>query len=303
MSYATGSIVGSPTPSTDFVSLIEAQLTAHPAWEFVETYVGVAYTSQIWKCLGLYNSWGQDFYVAISIQTSTLGTGTIYLDAYEQYNVTTHLGIRGVPNPGSTLTPTADGSAYGNTGYAPRATQWNPYTYLYTSTVNFDYYILVTNNSLLFKSGASLAYGLQAGVFEPVWPHPNEWPLHLMVWGNADTDASGGTSRRPGVTVSSTDTYAIYSYPTFTIGYETLMGSISDTTNTLYASGDAVGARPMIYHTNPVEGKVRGFIPDLLIFEQHADVARGDTVTIDGKVWVCVDDAGTNGLWMNTEAV
>lgn len=130
----TGNLADGTAP---FVGALETQLTAHPAWEFVEnvtetydqevtggTYAAETFTIRIWKNLGTLNRAGQDFFVAIiTIETFTpTGTdplvgyggdrGDVMLLAFEQYDSIEKQHIRpvgynwSVGNPSFTLDPT-----------------------------------------------------------------------------------------------------------------------------------------------------------------------------------------------------
>lgn len=107
-----------------FVAAIEEQLTAHPAWEFVEEIeeytdqefsTGVYFhyytiTLRIWKCLGTVNSLGQDYFIALQTTTTfsqygepqvidvgwTTDEGLIWLFGFEQYDATEKKHIRPV---------------------------------------------------------------------------------------------------------------------------------------------------------------------------------------------------------------
>lgn len=133
--------------TAQFVTALESQLTAHPAWEFVEnvtetydqevtggTYAAETFTIRVWKCLGTVNSLGQDFFAAIiTIQTFTpTGTdplvgyggdrGDVMLMVFEQYDAAENRHIRpaglywAFGNPTFTLDPTTK-SVRGNEAF------------------------------------------------------------------------------------------------------------------------------------------------------------------------------------------
>ena len=94
-------------------NFIEGVLTAHPAWEFVETvtqvyerfhsgastyYPSETYTCRVWKNLGTVNGYGKDFYVAIITMNvmyvddanyatqSTAGYNAMWFLPFEEWN-------------------------------------------------------------------------------------------------------------------------------------------------------------------------------------------------------------------------
>lgn len=304
MAYASGTITSSATPAIDLISLVEAMLTTHAAWTFVEEYTLSTQVSRVWKCDGALNGYGQDFYIILYRLTASDATDVTILAA-EQYNSTTHLVIRGCANPGSTATPEPIyNSRYGDTGYAFNYGNWNIYCTVSASSATFDYYIRVTNNSILVVSSASNGYGIGAGLFTPLFPsQPNEFPLAQFHWGNKGSDNSSSVSRRPSITTSITDAFGIYySYATTNSAYETLIGGIADTSDPMYQSDGPVGARFLIRHTYTTGGSYRGYLSDIMVFSQHTDVSVGDTIQINGELWVCFSDSGSYGLWANTVA-
>lgn len=303
MSFAHNTIVGSATPTTDLLTIIEASLTTHPAWEFVEEYVISTVTTRVWKCLGTENDFGTDFYICFRYTTASAGTADLYITAAEEYSTSTHQATRGVGNPANIITPDATYNAYqGATAANFNSTVWNQLCWSVTSTVSFEYFVAVTSNYILVKTSATPTYANYVGLFQPFFPsNANEFPLVLCPFGNIDVDGSGSVSRRPTVTTSMTDAFAISCDENqSTMRYETAVGTVADTSASLYQSGDGpVGCRALVYHTNTTGGTYRGLFYDVVILNQHGDVSRGDTVVINGETYYCVDDAGSYGLWIS----
>jgi hypothetical protein len=106
------------TGLTPVVTKIEAMLTAHVAWEYVETvteyydeedpvtltdFHSATYTCRIWKCLGTQNGTGKDFFVAIITSLEEWrheDTGAfvanhdencLWILPFEEWNTTTHM--------------------------------------------------------------------------------------------------------------------------------------------------------------------------------------------------------------------
>jgi len=305
MSFISGTIVGNATPSTELVTLIEAQLTAHAAWEFVEETVSGNSTIRVWRNLGLLNDFGTDFYLAIFRLTASIGTSNVYFSVGEEYSTVTHQVTRAVGNPASTVTPDATYNAYqGATAAAWNSASWNTLCFSVTSTVSMEYFIAVTKNFLLVKTSPTPTYAIYAGLFQPFFPsNANEFPLVLCPFGNTDIDGAGSVSRRPTVTTSMLDAFAIYcDENNSNVRFESVVGTLADTSSSLYQSGDGpVGMRAVVYHTTSTGGSMRGLYYDVLIFSQHADVGRGDTVTINGSTYYCVDDGGSYGVWISED--
>lgn len=309
MSYDTDTIL-SATPSTDLMTVIEAELTAHPAWEFVESHVDGSYTNRIWKCLGSANDWGVDYYVAFMRLTASIGTAPIIIEVAEDYNTSTHVATRGIVPPGSTLTPNAtDASAYGSTTYAFSHANWNKTYTLTTTTTAFVYHIVATNNALVLMTSAS-TYPVYVGLFTPLWAADfvgKEFPLFVAQIGFNDVDGSGSFTRNPPLAnVSSLDAFAAYVIPQLEqCRYQKPIGRIGVTGN---LSGTKLyGAQVLVGTGNSSVTEARGYLPDALMFAGSAP--RGDTMTIDGDVWVSMynisgtlDGVATNlPIFFNTE--
>ncbi len=115
---AWGEYSGNQTAGTaPAVTYLEAMLTAHPAWDFVEeviqyydtihtatstNYHVETYTCRVWKNLGTLNGTGKDFFVAIVQMNNEYRNPTNFADVhvlpqnavwflpFEEYNTTTH---------------------------------------------------------------------------------------------------------------------------------------------------------------------------------------------------------------------
>lgn len=302
MVYATADVLASPEPTNVLRAAITTAIAGHPGWELVKDYTSGAYTCRTWKCKGASNGYGTDFFVTLFWGTASSATASMFWACSEQFNATSNLLIRPCANPASTLTPEATwASAYGATGYGPSASQIHTGVTTAVSTVAMTYWIKVTKRGIFVKTSSD-TYGTYAGLFEPLWGHPQEFPIWLWEIGDADVDGAGSVSRRPACAgISMTDAFAVESHiDTGTHCLSTPMGSLPFGRE-LYG-GKTIGSRYLLRHANGQNGEIRGLAWDCLVFMQEADVARGDMVTVDGHTYVCIDDSASAGLWMDKDA-
>ena len=299
MSYFSEQRLLDSTPVTTVLNQVHTMMLAHPAWSHVEDSTDGGSTVRTYMCDGTLNGTGYTFYVHLS---NSAQTSPIYLRASEGWDTGTKKLIRGCVNPANTYAPEATyNSGFGATGYAASDSRWNPYTYFYCDTSNFTYWVLLTATGLWIGTGQSPFYQCFAGLFEPFWEHPNEFPLIQGPIGNNDTDAAASFSRRPSETGTSwADMFAAYAHADTTSMYSPYIGSVP-TAAALYDK--AYGARLMAYATvAATNGSVRGLWRDLLVFAVSGAVAKGDTIDVGGSTYVCIYVSAGVGYFIDTEA-
>ncbi len=294
MSYATAVVTSSATPSTALMTAIEAELTTHTAWDYVEERVSGSYTFRVWKCLGTYNSHGSDFYIALYRTTSGIGTSGVSAVAFEGYDTGTGYVTRACPPANAAAyTPDSTYDAWpSGTGVALSTLTGGTLASVNTSTVTFTYRIFVSKDRLMFRTSLSAADWVYVGLFEPLgWPGvTTEFPLIV-----AYSLSSGGftsMSRCP-----HKGTRASRSRP----GYATGSNWASSAPSTSYAPGlptsgtigtsyvglytTPFGNRAAVLDSNAPSGYgstcIRGQFYGWLSFNDPG-YAEGDTITVDG---------------------
>lgn len=298
MTYFTEQRVLDSTPVTTVLNQVHAMMLDHPAWSHVENSVDGAYTIRTYMCDGAVNGTGYTFYVHLS---SSAETSPIYVRASEGWDTGTKKLIRGCMNPANYYTPDATyNSGTGDTAYAFTDARWNPYTYFYCDQANFTYWVVLTATGLWVGGNRSPYQPAFAGLFDPFWDHPNEFPLIQGPVGNSDTDGSGSFSRRPSETAQYADMFAAYTFYAAESRYSPTLGAVP-TEGTLYDK--AYGTRLMALATTAAgNGAVRGVWRDLLMFAVTGGVAQGDTIDVDGVTYVCMMTYASVGYFVNTEA-
>ncbi len=119
--YQTGTQAISATSAVDFRTALDAVIVTHPNWSLVEAISITGGTSRIYKCSGSggnANSWGQDFYIAITQFTAS--ATQLQFQAFEAYDTGTHQATRAVISAGAATiaAPNANGGyVNANTGY------------------------------------------------------------------------------------------------------------------------------------------------------------------------------------------
>lgn len=303
MSYVENTVVSNAAPTTALVSAIEAQLTAHEAWSFVEQVTDGSFTVRIWRNLGTKNDWGADFYVALMVTTSSSGTSNLIMKAAESWDGSTKLATRGCPNPASTYTPDATfNSAYGTTGYAWSSTNWNANVSFSTSITSFTYRIVVTSNGLHVFTSTSNNYGY-AGLFETWWPSTtNEFPLCVAAPSTSTSTRYTSVSRRPTETTSMSYGFYMYYVPSATYINGVVAGNVGASSPSALYGSSFLGARLVLQAPSGPQGTLRGHYRDVLVFAVDSVVNVGDTVMVDGKLYVCMYDTGSFGVFVDTSA-
>lgn len=316
MSYFTERLTNVTNPAVVFRAKLREMMIAHPAWEFVEEYENTttAKTYEVYKNLGTANSWGQDFFFTTSWTTSSPNTGIMYMGGSERYDLSTHKAMYALYSPYSNVAasqandytrhPLSTQHAPGTTG----SSDLNQYLYSQFSATDMTYWIVLTESSVTLKTSVSNAYGVHVGVFKPYWDHPYEFPLYCLQIGQSDGRNGGSVSRRPGSTSTGSYNWAIHGYSQ-KAGYGmavencegTPVGQLPSVTDVKYASGVAMGSPPRLRMYESTDGDVRGVMSHVLCFNQNSAVVVGDTLNVDGKLWVLLDTDGVRGMWFNTQ--
>lgn len=182
MTFYSGSI-NSTTPNTDIMTVLNTNIAAHAAWEFVETVTGTPSTrvTDVYKCLGTSNSFGVDFYVGVC-RSATAGAawGFVIGEGWDS-------GTKKFTNPGvrcaynTALTIETDLS-YGTDRHAANETTLVAATdgFLraagmalvdsginYAASTAYTWYLSVTNDRIVFTSTSnSGTVGLYVGLYD-----------------------------------------------------------------------------------------------------------------------------------------
>lgn len=299
MVYKTEQVTNNATPTLKLMTEVTNAFTAHPSWTFVKTYTQTGWEVSVWRSTGAANGTGKDVVVAYG-RTTNAPTSAVRWLVSEGFNAATDQFIRPAGNPANTYTPDAVYSSLsGDTGVAWGASNTNPNVLNAVSSVDFTYWLKVTKRGAFCVTTAD-TFASYAGLFEPLWPHPQEYPVWMWEMGDNDVDGSGSATRRPSVSTSILDTFAIESSIDRVHAFTTPMGTIPSG-SALYA-GISQGSRYLLTHAETTNGEYRGLAYDCLVLRQDVDVARGDTVDVQGDTYVLFLDAVTYGLWVNTEA-
>lgn len=299
MSYLSGTIVSNASPTTALITAIEGELTAHPAWDYVEEVTEGGFTSRVWKCLGTLNGWGEDFYVALM---RTSASSTLTVKAAELWNGT--LAVRGLPIVTAGAPEATFKSKYGATGYAWSSGNWNASLIAAVSVTSMAYRIIVTAKGLWVHTYiGTTSSGMYVGLFDipsPLVPVALEFPLVGAVI-NDSANVAGSASRRPTASNSANWGFPGLPYDLTTVwGYS--MGTIP--TGVAQLSGRALGAQVPAYVLNDgAAAATRGVMPDVLVFRSETGIVVGDTITVDSVQYVCLRGTMSNmSLWISTEA-
>lgn len=283
MAYVSGTQAATATPATGLYNLIAAQLTAHAAWDLVESTMVGAVQYHVWKCLGTLNSFGTDWYVAFAIQSAT----DLRIKASEGYNPVTHKMIR----PCSVnVAPSAVDFSQGNGAefLMDAATIYYHRVQALPTGIGIDYGIRVGNDSVLLCVKHDVTdQGFFASIFDPLIP---AFPFPICC-GSVNSFASNsegvGFSRHPNLT---TNTESFKGNPVFPMNATLAMSpNVKDLLH-----NKAIAWPVFLMHNNGganaqnVSGRVWGWLPDWVTFgrEVSGGTARNlDTVTIDGNVY------------------
>lgn len=329
MTYATGTFANSATPAGSMVTAMKNALGLNTNWSFIETFTDSAgYTHDVYKCGGAGNSAGADFFIGIVKQSNT--ATQVSIEAFEQYNATTHQYTRPVPwiNGSSQVSPTSVGTAdeTPRTLLANDSTNTRVYPLfqsinLSTTGGTFDYWIIVTVNGLFAMSRVgTTASGKYAGLIDTFvyLPATND-PVPLCVADltigqgifsngqNFNSYAAMSRASLQGTTArynpwgiiapSYSDATTSWTYPA-NVGISTSVPDLLQNGVPLASRVTAIVDTVNIYGANVV-GRVRGLFKDMLRVVMGSGAAQGDTLVINAHTYVAVG----NGLWLDTQAV
>lgn len=298
MSYATGQITASVTPTDDLLDELEVLLAAHEAWTFVEEVTEGGLVHRVWKNSGAFNDWGDDFFVSFSQQTNQNGAGSLFVLPFEEWDTTAKQARRGAYTPSASVTPDATyASGRGDTlDNLSHNSYFTKNIVVTTSQVDFNYWLIVTKNGAFINTDVS-NYGAYGGLFEPFNPnHEQEFPLVAWVIGNGASSNSSAVTRRPGQSGASiSQCFAIYSHYSTSAVWTLLEGNIPH--GNVYLGDSCIGSRYAVRYHNTTGVTHRGLMYDVLVFLSN-DVDPGDTITVNGDTYVYF----RNNFWVNTEA-
>lgn len=310
MTLITGSLE-SATAGPDLVAAIEAALTDHPAWTFVEGGVAEDYWERVWRCDGSVNAQGYDFHIGLGSN----GDIELYHTLFEQWNATTKRPVRFPPDSSlSDDDPTADGSILGD---ADLTSSYHIKRHsISLQTGYFDYWIWVTNHGLWMWQNASTD-GIAAMQLIPYAGFANAG-RPLLVSGNLADDGVGPTSTSTAynewmLTRTLATTGHVYNYRLQPPGGRPLINEayymtldIAIGKNRDPGLGNGVPASrcmaASVYNTAALpSGFLKGEWPDCVIQipTNPSIVTVGDTLTLNGRtytytrshVWVHGDEA------------
>lgn len=307
MSYFTERLLNEPNPCTVTRTKLHDMLVAHAAWDYVGEYLAGSYRCRTYKNLGTLNSFGTDWFLTVSWTDSSPGTSSIYFNLSERFDTGTNKMMGIVPASDTHTTPTqANNWGYGTptTQYSAMASGTNSGLTQYWSTTDMTYWIVVTNSTVMFRSSAA-NFLFIGGLYTPLITHAEDFPLAGINCGLGDGRYSGGgVTRRPGDTAYSNFTFGLDNSPTSDADRAGApIGQVPFVADEPWLGGKAIGTpwRLRMYSKSKIS--TRGEVPNVAVFLQAAEVALGDTLTVDGAQWVCGHDFGSYGVWFNTAAV
>lgn len=304
MGYVTGQITSSASHLDDLITAIEAEMTAHAAWTFIEEYdISSSVRYRIWRNEWDQNDWGESFYIAFMFDPNYGTSDSFYIKVFEDWDPVSKLAKRGCPRPSNTATPEPDGSGRGDTADDLGASSVDSYhwsgAYADTNNVDFTYWFSVNKNCIIGSTTLS-PYAVYAGLFESFGAlHVNEFPLVIIPLDDHDADYSGSCTRRPGEEGNyMSDAFAVEGLGgTWTTAVGTVPSGYA-----LYG-GSALGGRLKVENASSSAGPgLRGLLYHLLHFDVEAGVEEGDTITVNGDTWVLIHN-GSYHWFMNTAAV
>lgn len=110
MSYNTGTLSASVNAAKELMDTVQTIIDAHAGWQFVEQVAGTTTTTKrvdIYKCLGSVNSFGTDFFMAITRNTDS---GNCQVLLAEQYDGTLKKFTNGLAYSTVAVAVNADGT-------------------------------------------------------------------------------------------------------------------------------------------------------------------------------------------------
>lgn len=295
MAYGTNTITSATGPA-DLRTALEALMITQGNWDLVDSYTSGTYNVRMWKSRAAGNSWNKDFYLAM--MTNTSAATNLYFKVFEDYNVAAKLAYRGVPGAVASIDPVTY-SAYGATGYAPESSQWTAANNLSALTTQYTYRARVTGEGLFMAVTTSGNPVFYCGLFQPLWPHPGEFPLCILQPGNNGSFL--GITRRPGASAASTTTWNLTA--AFTTMFDPLVGVLGTADG--LRQGKTYASRLPVIHASTATAQSelwRGYLGlDYVTMKVDPVVQPGDTVTIGGNQYVCTLVQTSYGLFSRTD--
>lgn len=324
MAYASGTVTSNATPATALISALEAQLSIHAAWAFVEEYVVATKTYRIWKNLGTANGFGSDWYLILTRLTA--GTGNVDVQTCEVYDTATHTTLRPAPyevfaSPQTLMTPAADFS-YGTapnpltgvSGSAAGNDKLYPVT-LGTSSTAYDYWFVLSSSNLTVVTRVTATVTTcHVGLFDTLVTSTPVDPFPLVITKMEGTESNvtsvGAFTRMPRQQLSTVQyqfsmkdhTQQSYAWWTNQASVSQVGGAVAVATDILQ-NNRPVASRAITAHrlgaTQPADvGFARGLLRHIALINVTG-VAAGDTITIGADTWVYM---GIRTHWMNSSA-
>lgn len=326
MVYAD-STTNSTEPAADAITAIEAALTTHAGWTFIEqhdfTQGGTAKRARVWKCLGSQNNAGQDFHIAL-VKPTAAGQTTFNVRLFEGYNATAHTVIRPAPHPsGTNMAVSAvdysigNGTEYAMTLASGAGWQADALVGSFTVSVNTDHFIVVGKSFLAYTANCTSlvqAGGFYVGNFVPSYSTSYNPVMSWIVNTAVASGASGNATRFPGytATASSTTTDVNVVPATYPQGYVSGANVVAERfLNRTEAAGCLV-VTPQLTAGSPATnlGGVRGTLPTsvaVMLIENNVP-RNGDFVTIGGVEYMRVGGnnsvsfssmSASKGIWVS----
>jgi hypothetical protein len=312
--YNSGSIAPTADPAAAFITQVEDTFTDHTGnWEFVEEVILATIPYRVWRNRGTVvtnpNLWGSDYYVVV-VKGSTAEVRFKVFESYTPSGGTpaNAKGIRPIRAASTASIPNANGS-YGDEVAGYTLSDDTNLPYVGTSslqTTGFDYYLWASRNAFYFGSRQGVAdVCATGGVFETLLTaSPAEtFPLYMGGGGGNLVSASFGSSRQFGVQ-SSNSNWRI-NIPVSTLS--PLIGGVGSALIDLLHGGVLAG-RPLIQSTSggsTLFGQYRGEMYDALLLSANGTTRIGDTVTINGDVYVRMSNGASPAFthWVERDAV
>lgn len=292
MAFEFGNIanqVDAATAARTLRNKIEAILTTHLAWDFVEEVLSGAVTYRVWKCLGTHNAQGVDFFVFIRED----GTGLLGFGASELYDAVGDTVNNFCP-ANISVASEADWSVGGTSAGAKAITGADVFHsssngVVLVNTTSFDYFIQVTNDYLLFATSAgSTTFGAIAGLHESYMP-ADRVPLFA-----ASLSVSVGAGYGPSYSRQLNPTSGFSNTWTSTYGLAHSGVRFSAAPVTFGGSADAIAQdrfhfsriQVIVPRQEVARGYLRGLYRDLVSVPYTGTPALvGDTITLAGATY------------------
>ncbi|MES2630787.1 MAG: hypothetical protein V4611_02430 [Patescibacteria group bacterium] len=305
MTYISGTLT-SANPAADLYALMDTALTS-AGYTLFDTVIIGARTHKMWRSAAGNNSQNLTWYLDVTYTTT--GNGSIWLSTFEDFNATTDLGYRGPYLAFDSTIESTYYSRFGATGYALEtnwATVANTTNNLVLSTANFGYWISITADRVIGLTSISTTKVVYAGFFEPNSEHiaRADTALFPLITGTVTQDAAMGSAmltRAPkGVSASIYWQYTArtYSYSAITTSAEGGYGVIGDNSVNPYTGYNTARGRNVYVvfgyyangltatNANSTTSATVGKLRDVYYFAAASSVARGDTITIAGQIWI-----------------